>query len=141
MVWQRDGSALEPVLRVAVLLNVPQKLVDFVFASFFLLFGSFVSSVVELCMSSMAGEGLHFSAWQGVYYGVPFIIKIPHSQDAAGNKWTALTSLLPHNPTIASCLPITTYFGLFRSGTMELILTSDNGVALNQLVEGFEDLQ
>lgn len=141
VVRRTDGTEFEPALRQAAPLNVPQTWFDLFLASLCILVHFFTRSVVVLPVSGLAGEGLRFRAWRGVYRGIPFIVKIPHSQDAARNEWNALTSCLPRNPTIASRLPIATHFGLFKTGALEVILTSDNGIALDQLVEGYEDLR
>ena len=141
VVRRRDGSAFEEARREAALLNVSRTWIDFIFDSFRMLFPWLTPHIINLCTSSVAGEGLNFSAWRGVYCDIPFIVKVPHPTEAAQNEWAALTSRLPGDPIIASSLPIATYFGLFRSEAVEFILTSDNGVALNQLVGGYEHLQ
>ena len=91
VVRQRDSSAFEEAQREAAWTN-------FIFDSFCMLFPWLTPRVINLRTSSVAGEGLSFSAWRGVYYGIPFIVKVPHYPDAAHDEWAALTSRLPQKP-------------------------------------------
>ncbi|TFK92907.1 hypothetical protein K466DRAFT_658932 [Polyporus arcularius HHB13444] len=120
VIHRADGSQLEP---------------DFLFICIQWILTAIISDVINLHVSTCAGEGLTSVAYRGVYCGLPVIIKVPNSkhQDARLKEWNRLTLALPRDPDVASRLPVPNYYGLFKVDGQDIMVTSDNGLSLAQL--------
>ncbi len=135
VIHRADGSQLEPAIRRSPALNVPSSWLDFLFICIQWILTAIISDVINLYVSTCAGEGLTSVAYRGVYCGLPVIIKVPNSkhQDALLKEWNRLTLALPRDPDVASRLPVPNYYGLFKVDGQDIMVTSDNGLSLAQL--------
>ncbi|KAI0070232.1 hypothetical protein K474DRAFT_881562 [Panus rudis PR-1116 ss-1] len=75
--------------------------------------------------------------------GVSVIVKAPrHMRDQTLVKeWDNLKARLPVQSDVASRLPIPTYYGLFNLEDCIVMVTSDNGISLDQLNKPIDDVR
>ncbi|KAI0069548.1 hypothetical protein K474DRAFT_1777228 [Panus rudis PR-1116 ss-1] len=143
ILYSRDGIPLEPGKRIAKSLNVASSCLDPLFLIISSAYSWFAPTSVELRAQDVSGRGASSTAWRMKYGGVSVIVKAPrHMRDQTLVKeWDNLKACLPVQSDMASRLPIPTYYGLFDFEDCIVMVTSDNGISLDQLNEPIDDVR